>query len=160
MPRASTASRRRLLQRRFEGLERGRWISAFVYLLKKQLLKKQYRLSDADIFRQVRREGKSWSNRFAVLCILPNDLDHNRYGFAVSRRIGTAVVRNRAKRLLRESVRLRQDQIRPGWDAVFIARGAMRDATFQNVDQAVGGLLGEAELLARHDDAETVADVH
>jgi ribonuclease P protein component len=123
-------------------------------------LKKKYRLSDSDTFRRVRREGKSQTNRLAVLCTLPNDLDHNRYGFAVSRRIGMAVVRNRVKRLLREAVRLRHDRIRPGWDLIFIARGPIRDATFQNVDRAVARLLGKADLLTKHDDAQAVADIH
>ena len=122
-------------------------------------MKKQHRLSDSDTFRQVRREGVSRSNRLAVLCVLPNDLDHNRYGFAVSRRIGKAVVRNRAKRLLREAVRLRHNQIEPGWDMVFIARGPIRDAAFENVDHAVAQLLSQADLFTEHYDAQDPAKV-
>jgi len=45
-------------------------------------------------------------------------------GFTATRRVGGAVVRNRAKRRLREAVRLLlPDLARPGCDYVFIARG-------------------------------------
>lgn len=99
----------------------------------------------------MQRDGRSWSNRLAVLCAQPNELDHNRYGFAVSRRIGGAVVRNRIKRLFREATRLRHATIDPGWDLVFIAREPIREASFQKVDDAVVQLLQEASLLNEHE---------
>ena len=67
---------------------------------------------DAD-FRRVRTHGKSWAHPFAILCALPNNLPHNRYGFSVSKRIGGAVVRNRVKRLLREAVRTTPQDVGP-----------------------------------------------
>ncbi len=49
-----------------------------------------------------------------------------RAGFTATRRIGGAVVRNRAKRRLREAARLLlADLARPGYDYVFIARGGV-----------------------------------
>ena len=43
----------------------------------------------------------------------PNDLGHSRLGLAVSRRAGSAAVRNRIKRMIRESFRLLRDDL-PG----------------------------------------------
>ena len=84
-----------------------------------------------------------------VLCAQPNKLGYNRYGFAVSRRVGKAVVRNRVKRLLREVTRLRHERIRPGWDIVFIARAPCSEANFGEIDRAVEELLRRASLLER-----------
>jgi len=98
-------------------------------------------------FQRVRREGRSWSHPLLVLCALPNDLGHSRFGFSVSHWVGKAVVRNRAKRLMREAARLRQGDIEAGWDIVFIARTPIREAGFKQVDQAVEQLLRRAGLL-------------
>ncbi len=109
-------------------------------------VKRRYRLREKARFQEVRRKGRSYADRLLVLCALPNDLPYSRFGFSVSRRIGKAVVRNRVKRRLREAVRLRMDQIRPGWDVVFIARGPIREADFQAIDAAVARLLRRASL--------------
>jgi ribonuclease P protein component len=47
-----------------------------------------------------------------------------RAGFTATRKVGNAVVRNRARRRLREAVRLLLPELgQPGFDYVFIARG-------------------------------------
>jgi ribonuclease P protein component len=76
-------------------------------------------------------------------------LEHSRFGFVVGRRIAKAVGRNLVKRRMRESVRLRvqRDDIAEGWDIVFIARRPVLEASFQQVDQAIGLLLRRAGLL-------------
>jgi ribonuclease P protein component len=110
-------------------------------------VKKRYRLRSDKQFQRVRREGRSWAHPLLVLCVLPNDLEHNRFGFSASHWVGKAVVRNRAKRLMREATRLRQGDIKEGWDLVFIARGPIREASFKQVAQAVRQLLRRAGLL-------------
>ncbi|HZN69115.1 MAG TPA: ribonuclease P protein component [Tepidisphaeraceae bacterium] len=52
----------------------------------------------------------------------PNDLPHPRLGLSVSRKVGTAVRRNRIKRLVRESFRLLQHDLPQGYDLLVVVR--------------------------------------
>ena len=53
---------------------------------------------------------------------LPNELGHPRLGMSVSRKVGTAVRRNRIRRLIRESFRLLQHDFPRGYDLVVVVR--------------------------------------
>ncbi len=110
-------------------------------------MRKRYRLRKEEDFERVRREGRAWRNRWLVLWASPNELGYSRFGFAAGRRLGKAAKRNRAKRLMREAARLRQADIRPGWDLVFLARSAMSKAGLDEVRWAVDNLLTRADLL-------------
>jgi ribonuclease P protein component len=58
-----------------------------------------------------------------------NQLDRNRLGLVVGKRLGKAVLRNRIKRLLREAFRLENPGLRQGYDLVIIPRGKGFPAT-------------------------------
>lgn len=88
-------------------------------------------------FRTVYRRGKSVSNKLLVLYKLPNNLDRNRLGISVSKKVGNSVVRSRITRLIRESYRGHEDQVSIGWDLVIIARNPANGATFHEISQAM-----------------------
>jgi len=113
-----------------------------------RLRKGARRLSARADFERVRREGRSWSHRLLVLVACPNALDFSRVGVAAGKRMGSAVVRNRAKRLMREAMRQVYPRIRAGWDLVLIARVAIVPVKMQAVAIALESLLRLAELLA------------
>ncbi|MEM7034389.1 MAG: ribonuclease P protein component [Chloroflexota bacterium] len=109
-------------------------------------MKRRYRLRKNADFQQVRRRGQSKSNRIIVLIALPNNLNHSRFGFAVNKRVGKAVKRNKIKRQMREAARLRIAQIQAGWDFVFIARGPIVEASYQQIDEAIKSLLKKIKV--------------
>ena len=110
-------------------------------------MKKRFRLRKNSDFQRVYKKGYSWAHPLLVLYALRNDLGYSRFGFSASKRVGGAVVRNRARRLMREAIRLRQAMIADGWDVVIVARRPMGEANFHQVDQAVEQLLRRARLL-------------
>lgn len=101
---------------------------------------------------RVRKQGKSFAHPLVVLVKLPSVEDRPRIGISTSRSVGNAVQRNRAKRLLRESIRPFIPAILPGWDLVLIARSSLAAAEFKDVQSAVDALLRRADLL--HPQAE------
>jgi ribonuclease P protein component len=110
---------------------------------------KKYRLRTNASFQSIRREGRVLLHPYVVMSWLPNGLEHSRFGFSVGRRIGQAVKRNQIKRWMREALRLRiqNGEIAAGWDVVFIARYPVREASFHQVDQAIGLLLRRAGMV-------------
>ncbi len=54
--------------------------------------------------------------------VLENNLDRNRLGISVSKRVGNSVVRHRLARLIREAYRLHEEMFKGGLDIVVVVR--------------------------------------
>lgn len=99
-------------------------------------------------FERVRRVGRTWASGSVVLNAAPNGQDNIRFGFITGKKIGNAVARNRARRLIREAVRLRLTRLKLGWDLVWIARASIAEADFAAVASAVDEVLNRGKLFA------------
>jgi ribonuclease P protein component len=71
-----------------------------------------------------------------------NDQGHDRFGLAASRRVGGAVLRNRAKRLLRESFRRHRAETERGRDLVLLAKRELGACSQEEVDREYRERLG------------------
>jgi len=111
-----------------------------------QTLPKSERLQRGHQFRSVYERGRKFEGRILVLYILDSPPESpgrsapggHAVGVVTSRKIGGAVVRNRARRLLREAYRLNKQKLKTNLQMVMIARRAIKGRHLQDV---------EAELL-------------
>jgi len=90
-----------------------------------------------------------------VLNAAPNGLEGIRCGFVVGKKIGGAVSRNRARRLIREALRHRLPLLKPGYDLVWIARSSIIEADFASVQAAIDEVLRRGKL---YEPADSVTD--
>lgn len=109
-------------------------------------LPKQNILRKNKQFQSVYRYGKSYSNRMMVLYVLPNCELERKVGFAAGKRLGNAVVRNRVKRLLRETYRLNQHRLKRGFGLLLVGRKPMVGVKYKVVDKAFGDLCTRAHI--------------
>ena len=87
-------------------------------------------------FQAVYRNGRSKANRCFVMIIKKNDTSSNRVGISVSKKVGNSVVRHRTTRLIRESYRLNQDNLKTGYDMVVIARQTAKGQNYHTIESA------------------------
>ena len=73
-------------------------------------------------FKRLYYRGKSCVCRNIVVYCTKNRVNYNRIGITCGKSIGKAVVRNRAKRLVRESYRLMESGLGKGYDFVVVVR--------------------------------------
>jgi len=124
-------------------------------------VQRKFRLARSEDFKRVRRSGKSYAHPLVVLIVQTHDQRSNpmdqprvrtRVGVAAGRTVGTAVYRNRAKRLLREAMRTLIPDIASGLDLILIARPGLVSATLEDTRQALLNLLQRAQIFSpRHE---------
>ncbi len=85
---------------------------------KRYTFQRSQRLTGRSAFGDVFDLGKSRRAGPLTVRMLPNDLEHCRLGIVMPKRVGSAPVRNRIKRLIRESFRLSQHDWPRGYDVV------------------------------------------
>ena len=101
-------------------------------------------------FKKVFDEKKSCANKYLVLYYKENELDSNRLGIQVSKKVGNSVVRHRLTRLIRESFRLNENSFKHGLDLVVIARGDAKGKTYKEIEDALLHLGKQSRILSEN----------
>lgn len=81
------------------------------------------------------RKGKFTASKNIVIYVRKNNLPINRLGITAGKKIGNAVHRNRAKRIIRQAYRENEILMPIGIDIVIVARSAICDAGSQDLSR-------------------------
>lgn len=112
-------------------------------------MKKNDVLRNKEDFSRIYKRGKSTGERYVVAFCLKNGTDHNRIAYLASKKVGNSVRRNRARRLMRESVRQIGDGFVQGYDIIIIARNTINDRNCADVKKSIEAALNRLKILKK-----------
>ncbi|MEK7274475.1 MAG: ribonuclease P protein component [Candidatus Desantisbacteria bacterium] len=124
-------------------------------------LPKSQRLLRLSEFNAVYSKGTAYHHKFFVLFVLktaplaeaaplaPVDSTVRRVGIVAGKKVGGAVKRNRAKRLLREAYRLNKNKLVQGLDIVLVAKKMITNLTFHEVEKNLLYIFKKSNILRK-----------
>jgi len=112
-------------------------------------------------FSAVYTRGKPNFGKFVVVSVLPMDGKVSRVGFAVGKKVGNAVARNKVKRRLRAIMQGQAGRISPGFDVIIGAKQKSVTASFRDLEEDVCRVLKYSGLLTSNRSESTrVSEEH
>ena len=108
---------------------------------------KKNRIKSKAGFQLVYTTGRSVVDSLSVLYVLPLDAEGPKIGFAVGKKIGNAVVRNRVKRMMREVFRHHKSELLTNIQLIWVARKKLAAADLKTYDRVFMRLAKRAVLL-------------
>ena len=103
-------------------------------------------------FKHVYDKGSRVHGRYSTIFVLPNSHGVGRLGIAATKKLGGAVQRNRAKRLIREI--FRRNKIATGHDVVVVPRRELLEASLTAIESDYRSTL-ERRLRQRRETVDT-----
>ena len=91
---------------------------------------------------RVQRAHRGTRSPHFIVILAPGPEAECRLGVTVSRKVGSAVERNRVKRRVREFFRLHRTKLQPAHDLLIIARAGADKLSFEDVESELAGTLG------------------
>ena len=88
-------------------------------------------LNDNKDFLALYKKGRYVASKYSVIYVRPNGRPFNRLGITAGKKVGNAVCRNRAKRLIRLAYRQYEVDMPVGMDIVIVARSALTSVKSQ-----------------------------
>lgn len=114
------------------------------------MLPSSHRLKDRKVFNTVFRKGKTIANEVLIMKFRQRELPEVIFGFSVGLKFSKkASERNMIKRWMRESVRKELENIKPGYEIVFLvnSRYPYKKISFSLLQEKTKNLLKQAKII-------------
>jgi ribonuclease P protein component len=98
-------------------------------------------------FDRLYKRGAKIHGKYLVVMFIRNGGDSNRKAFLASKKVGKAVARNRARRLMKEAYRSLAPRLRTGYDILFVARNTIAGADCPEIVKTMRVSLKKGKLL-------------
>ncbi len=109
---------------------------------------KVYKIQKNHDFRVVYNRGKAVSNKLFVIYIYKNRRNiNNRLGISISKKVGKSVIRNKIRRRIYEVYRLNQENLKSGYDIVFIARVGAKNRKYEDIEKSILSLFKKGMIM-------------
>ncbi len=95
-------------------------------------------------FQRIYKRGQSVPGAFIVMYRLKNNCGYNRFGITVSKKVGKAVVRNRVRRLIRQSIVNHNHLFESGYDYIIVARVRANCASLAEIEKNLRYLIAKS----------------
>lgn len=99
------------------------------------MLKKLFRIRKSKEYSNTYKDGLKIIGKYLIVYALINNLSINRFGIVASKKLGNAVMRNRARRRIRAIAGGSVKRLQPGYDIVIIARQSMARADYDRLEK-------------------------
>lgn len=109
-------------------------------------MKKENRLKKRKEFAYIFKKGESVSSKFVVMVFVKSKYQTYKIGFSAGKKVGKAVYRNKVKRRIKEAVFCYRNNIKAGYNYIFVAKPNSLDASYDEIKQNVEYLLKKSNL--------------
>ena len=110
------------------------------------MLKRVNRLKKRYQFNYVYKSGEHFSSEHLVLYVSSSKTQSIKVGFAVTKKVGHAVVRNKIRRRLREIIQKQLPSLKQNYNIIVVAKDNVSEASFEKLTQETTKLLNKANL--------------